>query len=49
MIQKYTIKTAAENRCDEVEEPWDESVDWREMECLVAELKCSFIPELLAL
>jgi hypothetical protein len=30
MIQKYTNKTASENRCDEVEDRWDESVDWCE-------------------
>jgi hypothetical protein len=30
MIQKYTSKTASKNRCDEVEEWWDESVVWCE-------------------
>ena len=30
MIQKYTTKTASENRCDEVEDRWDESGIWCE-------------------
>ncbi|MDP1816435.1 MAG: hypothetical protein Q8K92_18425 [Leadbetterella sp.] len=27
MIQKYTTNTALKNRCDEVEKPWDKSVE----------------------